>query len=113
MGRTAWGWRVQDDHESDPSRRYKMVFNRYDRQREPGDPNRRYMSAGFSPDGIHWRDFHDCREMEAPGDTHSNWFWSPDRSRYVVITRLFQQKPFERLVARSESADFLHWSKAE
>ena len=98
---------ARDDHDPDPARRYKMVFNRAGR-------GPRFMSVGFSADGLHWDRFVETRSMEAPGDTHNNWFWSPSLQRYVVITRLFQHKPhFERLVARSESIDFVNWSKAE
>ena len=101
---------AKDPREPDPARRYKMFFNRFNRKVPRTDPRYRYMCAGFSADGIRWNDFHPCREIEAPGDTHSNWFWAPALNRYVGITRLIEG---QRLVARTESPDFLHWTKAQ
>lgn len=101
---------AKDPREKDPARRYKAVFNRFHRKVDRTDPRYRYMCVGFSRDGIHWHDLRPCRDMEAPGDTHSTWFWCPERGRYVAITRTFDG---QRLVARSESEDFVHWSRAE
>ncbi|MFB3825248.1 MAG: hypothetical protein ACE15B_00720 [Bryobacteraceae bacterium] len=98
-----------DPRDPDPSRRYKLVFNWFHRKVPRTDPRYRCMCVGFSPDGLRW-DIRPAREMQAPGDTHNNWFWSPARNAYVCITRLVED---QRLVARSESPDFLHWSKAE
>lgn len=101
----------KDQRDPDSSRRYKMFFNRFNRSLARNDPRYRYMCVGFSRDGIHWDDFRPCGEIEAPGDTHSNWFWAPDLGKYVGITRLFEGG--QRLVARTESTDFVHWSKAQ
>ena len=100
----------KDLNDPDPNRQYKMFFNRFNRKVPRTDPRYRYMCAGFSRDGLIWKDFQPCRETEAPGDTHSNWFWAPELSRYVGITRLIEG---QRLVARTESQDFLHWTKAQ
>ena len=42
------------------------------------------------------------------GDTHNNAFWDERLGKYVLITRFYLG---ERLVARSESRDFLHWEQ--
>ena len=85
----------RDDHDPDPQRRYKMFYQG--------------MAVRFSPDGLNWSDAVPCRDIEARGDTHNNAFWSPELNKYVGITRLFFG---QRIVARSESPDFVHWLKA-
>src|SRR5204863_593439 len=67
------------------------------------------MATAFSSDGLHWSSQILCPEIQVPGDTHNHAFWSPELCKYVSITRL---KTDQRLVARTESADFIHWSKA-
>jgi len=91
---------LYDEHEKDPQKRYKLFF----RAREG-----RVMAVAFSPDGLHWGKPHLCPEIEAAGDTHNNAFWSPERNCYVGITRLWKG---QRIVGRTESPDFLHWTKA-
>jgi len=93
----------KDTADADPDRRYKILF--------VGDQ----MGAGFSDDGIHWKNSVPCPEMKGDiagtfGDTHNNAFWAPTLGRYVAITRTWRGRT--RLVARSESEDFLKWSKA-
>jgi hypothetical protein len=105
---------AKDTRELDGSRRYKMLFNRFNRHLPRSDPRCRYMCVGFSADGLKWSDFRPCPEIAAPGDTHSNWFWAPALRKYVGITRLFgDAQRRQRLVARTESPDFLHWDRAE
>lgn len=89
----------KDLRDPDPARRYKMLY--------VDD----VMTVAFSRDGIHWGDPIPCPEMGAVGDTHNNAFWCSERNCYVGITRLW--KDGQRLVGRSESPDFLKWSKAE
>ena len=101
----------KDVREPNPARRYKMLFNRFLRSVPRSDPRSRWMSVGFSPDGIHWSDFRACAEINAPGDTHSNWFWDATYNRYVGITRVFVEG--QRAVARTEAPDFLNWTEAE
>ena len=64
------------------------------------------MRIRFSPDGIHWSDEVILEGLGKVGDTHNNAFWDEWRGKYVLITRKFIG---ERLVYRSESADFLKW----
>jgi len=84
-----------DPREPDPQRRYKMFYQG--------------MHVRFSPDGLRWGEAVHCPEIAARGDTHNNAFWCPERSRYVGITRLWDG---QRIVGRTESPDFVRWTKA-
>ncbi len=88
----------KDMHESDLARRYKM-FARAER-----------MAVVFSPDGVHWDAPVPCPAIQAPGDTHNNAFWDSASGKYIGITRL---KTDVRLVGRTESSDFVNWTKAK
>lgn len=92
-----------DSADSDPARRYKLICRTSD-----ADVT---MGVAFSPDGQHWSRMIPCPEMKAVGDAHNNALWMPEAGRYAAFTRL-KSKTGERLVARSESADFLHWTPA-
>ncbi len=92
-------WR--DDLEKDPRRRYKMFFRG------------KTMAGLFSADGLRWEEPTAFSAIDAPGDTHNNWFWSPERNAYVGITRLSDRQSRQRLVGRTESRDFVTWTKAE
>jgi hypothetical protein len=85
----------RDDHDSNADRRYKV-----------------FAAGGvaFSPDGIHWSAFRPCPAIKAAGDTHNNAFWDERSGRYVGITRLW--KDGQRIVGRTESVDFVHWTPA-
>ncbi len=90
----------RDEHETDPARRYKMAM-RHDAHKK--------VAVSFSTDGIHWCDPIDLPNYNAPGDTHNFAFWDDAIDRYVLITRLWAQGVI-RVVARSESEDFINWS---
>jgi hypothetical protein len=88
------------------------------------DPNRRYkavtkfgqLSVAFSPDGIHWSPPIRCPEADSAGDTHNNALWAPTLGKYVWITRKWGETSsgrWVRQVARTSSADFVNWEKAE
>ena len=89
----------------DPSwrRRYKMFFKH--------DPQKTVCVA-YSADGVHWTDPIACRSIDAPGDTHNNAFWAPEREEYVGITRITRHTDrwpqSVRLVGRTSSKDFLN-----
>ena len=87
----------KDRRETDPARRYKAFFKG------------RHMAVMFSPDGLRWSEPRPCPEMAARGDTHNNAFWAPELGKYVGITRLWDG---QRIVGRSESRDFVRWTKA-
>jgi hypothetical protein len=90
----------QDPRDPDPQRRFKMFFRDYEQLRS--------MAVAFSADGLKWGSPQACPEIHVHGDTHNNAFWAPELGKYVGITRL---KTDQRLVARTESADFLHWTR--
>lgn len=86
----------RDPHDADPSRRFKMIY----------DVGMGEMRVRFSADGTHWGEPLTPEGLGRVGDTHNNAFWDERIDRYVLLTRLYLG---ERLVARSESRDFLHW----
>jgi hypothetical protein len=86
----------KDEHDPDPERRYKMIY----------DVGRGQMRVRFSPDGVHWSEPLIPEGLGMTGDTHNNAWWDERIGRYVLITRFYLG---ERTVARSESDDFLHW----
>jgi hypothetical protein len=88
-----------DDRDPDPNRSYKMIC---DRGRADGK-----VLVCFSTDGLHWSKEQDPLGLAKVGDTHNNAFWDERQGKYVLITRRYLG---ERLVYRSDSADFLHWS---
>lgn len=90
---------LKDARERDPARRYKMIHKG------------RVMSVRFSPNGIRWGTNIPCPEMDAAGDTHNNALWVPELGKYVAFTRLWNQQ--RRVVGRSESSDFIYWTRAE
>ena len=88
----------------DPQRLYKMFYGgNWIRKWKPG------VAVRFSDDGLVWGEPVACPEVEANGDTHNNAWWAPELNRYVAMTRLYEG---ERIVARTESSDFLKWTKA-
>ncbi|MCE5326724.1 MAG: hypothetical protein LLG01_09935 [Planctomycetaceae bacterium] len=94
---------VKDLSDADPGRRYKMFMLD---DRIPG------MAVAFSADGVHWSASHACPEMSARGDAHNNALWVSELQRWVGITRTWDNVARQRLVARTESQDFLHWTPA-
>jgi hypothetical protein len=87
----------KDLHDTDPARRYKMV----------SDVGLGKPQVRFSADGIHWGEVIHAQGFGAQnGDTHNNAFWDEGSGKYLWFTKLYLG---ERLVARFESDDFLHW----
>lgn len=106
----------KDLRDPDPSRRYKAILKN------------KILSVAFSADGIHWGPAIPCPEADSAGDTHNNAFWAPTLGKYVAITRQWRVEPDEnieqvagakpqgkyiRQVARTESDDFVNWTKTE
>jgi hypothetical protein len=89
-----------DPDDADPARRFKLLCKDY---------TAGAMGVAFSPDGLRWSALTHCPEISVPGDTHNNAIWSPETHRYIGITRM---KTDQRLVARTESPDFIHWTRA-
>jgi hypothetical protein len=89
-----------DPHETDPTRRYKMLLQG------------KSTSGAFSPDGLRWTEPTPFPAIGAIGDTHNNAIYSESLKRYVGITRLWDRSIRQRLVGRTESADFRTWTPA-
>ena len=94
-------------------RRYKMF--------EGGTWIKKWQSrpaVRFSKDGLHWSEAVACPEVEAHAATHNSTRWVPELKKYVTMTRLLRGQPFfrhpsgQRIVGRTESSDFLRWTKA-
>ncbi len=87
----------KDPHDADPARRYKMV----------SDVGLGKLQVRFSADGVHWSAAIDVEGFGAKnGDTHNNALWDTRCGKYLWFTKLYLG---ERLVARFESDDFIHW----
>lgn len=87
----------KDPHDPDPVRRYKMVY----------DVGLGKLRTRFSADGVHWGEPVEPQGLgPANGDTHNNAFWDARSEKYLWFSKLYLG---ERLVARFESDDFLHW----
>lgn len=98
-----------DERDPRPERRYKMIFV------NEKDGRRTTVAVRFSPDGLRWSDAIDLPNIDLWADTHNHAFWAPTLGRYVAITRDWDfanpgEFPRVRLVARTESEDFVHWS---
>ena len=93
----------KDLRDPDPSRRYKAILKD------------KILSVAFSEDGIHWGPPIASPDANSAGDTHNNAFWSPTLDKFVGITRQWRKVGDDhiRLVARTESEDFITWEKTE
>ena len=89
----------KDRREPDPARTYKFIHRNASAGR---------MATCFSADGARWSQPVLWERHDAVGDCHNNAIWSPERERYVCITRGWSDGI--RTVLRSESADFVNWS---
>jgi len=67
------------------------------------------LCVSFSADGIHWKPYEENPVLEKYCDTNQNVVYDPLIERYVTFSRL----GFGRRLARSESRDFMHWSKPQ
>jgi hypothetical protein len=92
----------KDLQDPQPGRRYKLFT------RSCSD---RLVLVAFSADGLHWSEPIPCPEIDADGDTHNNTFWDERLGTYVGITRLWNEAG--RVVVRTESRDYLKWTKAQ
>ena len=91
---------LKDARDPDPARRYKFIHR---------NASARRMASCFSADGLRWSQPLLWDEHDAVGDCHNNAIWLPELERYICITRGWSAGI--RTVLRSESADFVHWSK--
>ncbi len=93
----------RDPVERDPAKRYKMLFSC-----NPDGTAKSWMtSAAYAADGIQWTAYPDLPLIPF-SDTQSCPFWDRRRERYVAIMRF--GPPNTRIISRTESEDFRHWS---
>ncbi|MDA0832687.1 MAG: hypothetical protein O2955_03220 [Planctomycetota bacterium] len=93
----------KDLRESNPNRRYKMLFSC-----APDGTSKTWMSSiAFSPDGLTWQASDDPAVIPF-SDTQLCPFWDQRQQRYVAFLRF--GPPNTRIISRIESEDFLHWS---
>jgi hypothetical protein len=94
---------IKDDVDSDPSRRYKLMF--WDQTPPDGEYG---FFVAFSPDGIRWTRHSKTAvlPLSRSGDTGAA-MWSPWQKQFFF----FHKSPITpiRKVARSISKDFIHW----
>lgn len=92
-----------DSHETAAEKRYKLITR--------DDHYPRKLCTAFSADGIHFTELMPVPGLayEMPGDTHNFVYWEENLNRYILITRMFNREL--RTSARSESADFINWTK--
>jgi hypothetical protein len=103
---------LRDAADPDRARRYKAFLL--------DEPTQR-MAVAFSPDGLHWTPPLDWDEHTAIGDAHPNTLRLPDGSGYVGFMRGLQGEGSaaghapgpQRLLRRTVSRDFVHWSQPE
>jgi hypothetical protein len=104
----------RDPRESDPARRYKMLFG----VTHPHSVNNQGLGVAFSRDGQRWHSHRRVLGHEhwpmLYGDAHNCWLWAESLQRYVGFTQSWTNWDIARRIKlRTESQDFLHWSTPE
>jgi hypothetical protein len=120
---------IYDPRDPNPARRYKSVFYssspfiRFDAGPQAiltWDAHRHDSTTGlfvsFSPDEIHWEDYpgNPVLTSRMVHDTHSLLGWDERIQKYVGYFRpaLGEDRPSRvRVIGRSESSDFIHWTE--
>ena len=98
----------KDLHDPDPARRYKVLL--FGRLKD----NKHGWGVRFSPDGINWSQLILTPEIGDDVSASHIAFWTPDLGKYVAFVRQFSEpSPRVRQIPRTESPDFVHWTKAQ
>ncbi len=96
-----------DSRDSNPHQRYKSLFYSY----SPEDKKTRTgLYVSFSADGLHWNDFAGNPVLTNVHDTHTIFGWDDSVQKYVAYLRPKLEDTKVRVIGRSESADFIHWT---
>ncbi len=93
----------KDPVDPDPQRRYKMMYGDVD----PKVPTGWATFVAYSPDGIRWTP-EALNPVVPHSDTICSVHWDPRSGNYVSYLRF--GPPNIRLIARTQSEDFVHWS---
>ena len=92
-----------DELEKDDNKRYKLIT-----KIEYSHGNN-FMAVAFSKDGIHFSDFIEWPKYNPNADTHNFVFRDKKTNKFILITRIWSDGV--RIVAKSESEDFLSWTE--
>ena len=106
---------LHDPSDPDPQRRWKAVYWDHGSGGWEIRDGKPFCKSGpqdgwhvaFSSDGIHWKLYAENPVIARYCDTNQNVVYDPRLKKYVGFSRF----GFGRRLARSESADFLHWSE--
>ncbi len=109
---------LYEPRDPNPKRRYKAFywehglgpFIMHQGQEIYGFGEKDGMHVAFSPDGIHWKSYEQNPVMKLGSDTGQVVLYDEELERYVAFGRFGAGG---RKVARSESTDFIHWSKPQ
>ncbi len=106
---------LYEPHDPLPERHYKAFY--WDHGRGPtvlwkgreiyGEGKDDGIHVAFSSDGIHWKPFAGNPVLKFYSDTGQCVLYDPSLKKYVAFGRF---NAGGRKVARTESADFIHWS---
>ena len=75
---------IEEPHDPDPDRRYKMLYWDRSVKRDPGIA---HVSVAFSPDGLHWTRYAGNPVIRRTGDTHNLLGWDEALGQYVAYPR--------------------------
>ncbi len=108
---------LHDPRDDDPQRRWKAVYWDHgsgDWEVRDGKPYskpgpRDGFCVAFSPDGIRWKPYESNPVIATFCDTNQNVVYDAKLEKYVAFSRF----GMGRRLARSQSADFVNWSKPE
>ncbi|GMW03324.1 MAG: hypothetical protein AMXMBFR84_44580 [Candidatus Hydrogenedentota bacterium] len=90
-----------DDHDSDPSRRFKKFWIEYT---APFDPEKHGVYAAYSPDGVNYTDV--GRVLPYYTDNPTIVMWDDRIQKYVIFTRALEiGSENQRRIARIETDD--------
>lgn len=92
-----------DEQEEREDMRYKLIT-----KMEYGI-DCRYMATAYSKDGIHFSKSKPWIKYNPAADTHNFLFRDKIRGTLTLITRIWKENV--RIVAKSESSDFINWSE--
>lgn len=106
---------LYEPQDPDPTRCYKAIYWDHgsggyeERDGKPfsKDGPRDGLYAATSADGIHWESVSNGPVIAKYCDTQQNLVFDPRLKRYVAFSRF----GMGRVLARSESADLVHWSE--
>lgn len=93
-----------DPADPDPNRRYKMFTSMEEKHDQ--------LAVAFSRDGLRWSPYVPCPNIGSQGDTHNTFFRDERTGKYIAFTRRWDAAAPQRIVARTESTDFVHWTHA-